>query len=160
MSNFCCPHCGNPQLQVFNETNTQTTGKGYSSGKGCLGYLLLGPLGLLCGSCGSGQKTTTTNTTYWICPKCGNRFRAPDDIRKEISTNNHKFVAIMICAILIVICGLVFFISPYDTMNGFGVFVELIAALVFIMCIVIKSQNKKLEKEVYDIEQEMQHFNR
>lgn len=36
---ICCPQCGNSELQVTNEINTETKGKNYSSGKGCLGYL-------------------------------------------------------------------------------------------------------------------------
>lgn len=158
MNNYCCPQCGNSELQIINETNVQTSGKNYSGSKGCLGYLLLGPLGLLCGSCGSKQKTTTTNTTYWICPKCGNKFRAPDDIRKEISDNNKKFIAVLVCVIIIALCGSVFFIAPYKAINNLGIFSELIALLFAIVCFVIKAQNKKREKEAYEIEQAMLKF--
>lgn len=158
MNNYCCPQCGNSELQIINETNVQTSGKNYSGSKGCLGYLLLGPLGLLCGSCGSKQKTTTTNTTYWICPKCGNKFRAPDDIRKEISDNNKKFIAVLVCVIIIALCGSVFFFAPYKAIKNLGIFSELIALVFSIVCFVIKIQNKKREKEAYEIEQAMLKF--
>ena len=49
-----CPRCGNENCSVINETTT--TGKDFSAGKGCLGALLLGPLGVLCGACGKGKQ--------------------------------------------------------------------------------------------------------
>lgn len=82
-SYFCCPHCGNKDVQATTETNTTTTGSNFSAGKGCLGYLLFGPLGILCGSCGNNQQTVTTNTTHWHCSNCGKKFRNPDEIIKE-----------------------------------------------------------------------------
>lgn len=66
----CCPKCGGNHLQVVNESNT--SGGGFSASNGCCGYILLGPLGLLCGTCGS--KTKTTNKTFFVCMDCGNKF--------------------------------------------------------------------------------------
>lgn len=61
-----CPKCGSENVQYA----TKTSGGGISAGDSCLGYLLLGPLGLLCGACGSG----TTTEEFWVCRDCGNRF--------------------------------------------------------------------------------------
>ena len=80
---FCCPQCGNRDLQAVSESITSTTGSNYSASQGCCGLLLLGPLGLLCGLCGKGQQTTSKCQTYWYCNKCGKRFESPDDIRKK-----------------------------------------------------------------------------
>lgn len=66
-----CPKCGCNDCQPINES--YTTGRGYGAGKGCCGYLLLGPIGLLCGACGSGSRTT--NQLYWVCKKCGYKFK-------------------------------------------------------------------------------------
>ncbi len=66
----CCPKCGGKNLQAVSESNT--TGGGYGAGKGCCGYILLGPLGLLCGACGSKAKTTTK--TFFVCMDCGHKF--------------------------------------------------------------------------------------
>lgn len=158
MKHLCCPQCGNKELQVVNETNVQTTGKNYSTGKGCLGYMLMGPLGLLCGSCGSKQKTTTTNTTYWTCPKCGNKFRSPEDIRKEISDNNIKFIVVLVCVIIIALCGCIFFFAPYKSINNFGLFIELFALVFAAVCVALKVKNNQLKKEVSFIEERIQHF--
>lgn len=65
-----CPVCGGKHLQAVSETNT--TGGGYNAGNGCCGYILLGPLGILCGACGS--QTKTTNRTFFICMDCGHKF--------------------------------------------------------------------------------------
>lgn len=63
-----CPNCGSNNIQVINEVET----KGFGAGKGCLGYLLLGPLGLLCGLCGMGK---TKNNIVRVCTDCGAKFR-------------------------------------------------------------------------------------
>ena len=61
-----CPKCGNENCQITTETS--------SSGKGCCGALLLGPIGILCGACGKGK--TIQSTSYWVCPNCGKKFKA------------------------------------------------------------------------------------
>lgn len=66
-----CPKCGCQNCQVVSETTT--TGKDFSAGKGCCGALLLGPIGVLCGACGKGKQVNSTN--YWVCPDCGNKFK-------------------------------------------------------------------------------------
>ena len=65
-----CPRCGSANIQF----GTNTHSGGFSAGKGCCGYFLLGPLGLLCGACGSKTKTDE----FWVCQKCGNRFTAKE----------------------------------------------------------------------------------
>ena len=66
------PKCGNTNLQAT--TETRSSGKDFSASKGCCGWLLLGPIGILCGLCGEGKKINST--TYWLCPNCGNKFKA------------------------------------------------------------------------------------
>ncbi len=67
-----CPKCGNPHLQAITESEYRT--KGYGAGKGCLGYLIFGPIGLICGLCGMGKEKGRT-TSYWACNQCGHRFK-------------------------------------------------------------------------------------
>ena len=76
-----CPKCGSENVQYA----TKTSGGGFSAGDSCLGYLLLGPLGLLCGACGSG----TTTEEFWVCRDCGNRFSVREgkrQVRREKNT--------------------------------------------------------------------------
>lgn len=80
-----CPECGSEDLQIVRDTDVKTTGKNYSGGQGCLGFLMFGPLGLLCGNCGQGQKTQVLQKTYWVCSKCGHKFRDPEEWRKEVT---------------------------------------------------------------------------
>lgn len=61
-----CPNCGSEDIQY----SSKSSGGGYSAGNGCCGYMFLGPLGLLCGACGSGTKTEE----FWICKQCGHKF--------------------------------------------------------------------------------------
>lgn len=67
-----CPNCGSNNCGIINETNT--SGKDYSAGKGCLGYLMFGGPGLLCGLCGEGRQTHSTN--FWLCYNCGRKWKA------------------------------------------------------------------------------------
>lgn len=95
ITQLCCPDCGSRDFQVVMKNNTTTTvntkTKGYSASKGCLGYLFLGgPLGLLCGACGSGKSKTTATTTVtneksFVCKNCGCEFRSPKDLEGEIA---------------------------------------------------------------------------
>jgi len=55
-----CPKCGC--------TSIQGAKVGYGGGKGCLGWILFGPLGLLCGACGK-------NTMFSHCLKCGHKWK-------------------------------------------------------------------------------------
>lgn len=66
-----CPKCGSEHVQFV--TSTETTG--ISGLDSCCGFLLMGPIGLLCGLCGSGYSTTSE---YWVCHECGAKFQARD----------------------------------------------------------------------------------
>lgn len=67
-----CPRCGSQDIYPVSEVSTK--GKDFNASDACCGYLLCGPLGLLCGATGKGKQTTTT--TYWMCKGCGNKFKA------------------------------------------------------------------------------------
>lgn len=74
-----CPNCGRQNILYTPVTTTNTTGKnkGFGSISACLGFILFGWIGVLCGLCGmgKGKTTTTTNTTVIrICQNCGYRF--------------------------------------------------------------------------------------
>lgn len=161
--NLCCPQCGNHDLQAINETSTQTTGGGYSAGKGCLGYLIFGPLGLLCGGCGSGAKTTTTNTTYWVCSKCGKKFKSPQDLRKEVENNRNGIPAMVICGIIItlfaffIVFGVVFKGEhPESGETFFGIILSLIPAITsIIVASSISNSLDEKENEIYELEEKM-----
>lgn len=67
-----CPKCGSSNLHPITEVTSET--KGFSAGKGCLGWLCIGPFGWLCGLCGMG-KGKTRSSSYWVCKNCGNKFK-------------------------------------------------------------------------------------
>lgn len=66
-----CPKCGGENCQII--TETQTKGKDFSAGKGCCGWVIFGPMGILCGMCGEGKKIS--NKSFWVCHQCGNKFK-------------------------------------------------------------------------------------
>ena len=153
---FCCPQCGNEELQVTTETSTQTTGKNYSAGQGCLGYLLFGPLGLLCGACGEGKQTTTTNTTYWVCPKCGKKFRNPDELRNELESKKKTPTIMLIAG---VIFAIIMFIALSGADAGVAFMLALFSFAIFGLFAGVSYLGlKKAEEEIDELEAEMRRF--
>ena len=65
-----CPNCGSENCQYV--ATTETHGKSFSVSNACCGSILLGPIGVLCGACGTGVQSKTHE--YWICNTCGRRF--------------------------------------------------------------------------------------
>jgi len=63
-----CPKCGSERTHYV--TNTRSTGPSITNG--CCGWIILGPVGLLCSFCGMGSETEE----YWICDECGKKFHA------------------------------------------------------------------------------------
>ena len=154
-----CPNCHCTDFTVVSETITSntSTGGGYSGGKGCVGFLLFGPLGLLCGSCGNKQKITTTNTTknFFLCSNCGNKFRVPDELKTEIeqtdkSVNMFKIIAIAsaICTVLLAMIDMSITRGELGWAVAIGVFDVVIFFVLFIMN---RNRHDTLEREYSEL---------
>ena len=167
---FCCPKCGSKHLQAVTttDTNVQTKGGGYSGGKGCLGYLMFGWLGLLCGACGSKQKTTvqTTTKTTWTCTDCGNRFMHPDDMRAgiegaksglKVTKGFAVFFGISILLDLILLASTDEVVFSY-LMGGFLVFNAITLLILCICYYASKNAPTIMEQELLDMEAAMERF--
>ncbi len=61
-----CPKCGSENTEILSSTET----KGFGAGKGILGLICFGPIGLICGLCGMG-KSKTEHIIY--CNNCGKK---------------------------------------------------------------------------------------
>ena len=72
---MCCPQCGNKNLKATTEIGSIATVGGYDKGI-------------------YGGMSAVTNVNFWICPKCGKKFRHLDGLRKEIESDR-KFSDIM-----------------------------------------------------------------
>lgn len=109
-SGIRCPKCGTEDgnCRAINKTNTTTTGSNYNAGGGCCGLVFLGPFGLLCGLCGSGQKTTTQNQTWWVCQKCGYEFPSKGAVEDEYKSKLSA-ISIFIGLISMVMWNFIFF---------------------------------------------------
>lgn len=70
--NGTCPKCGSQNIQLVSDSSSKS--KGFGAGKGCLGAICVGPIGVLCGMCGMGKTKTKTNT-YRMCVSCGAKFK-------------------------------------------------------------------------------------
>lgn len=67
-----CPSCGGDSCHIIEESETKQ--KGFDLCSGLCGYVILGPIGILCGMCGMGEGHTSKRA-YWICTQCGRKFR-------------------------------------------------------------------------------------
>lgn len=74
-----CPNCGSENVNLISNTTT----RGFKGSDACCGYILMGPLGILCGSLGSGKKSTNE---FWVCNNCGSKFQ--DKEIKKYNQNN------------------------------------------------------------------------
>lgn len=63
---YICPRCHSENVRVI----VERTNKPYDFCGGIFGYICAGPLGLLCGFCGSEDSEHTT----LICNQCGAHF--------------------------------------------------------------------------------------
>ena len=82
-----CAKCGSENIQFA----TRTSGSPFSASDSCCGFLLLGPLGILCGLCGSDVSTEE----FWVCRDCGKKFteadvKAKDKEEREAAKNYQK----------------------------------------------------------------------
>ena len=85
-----CNKCGSSNVTPFNSANTKS---GFSFLESCCGFILLGPLGVLCGM---NSKVKTVNQTHWMCQVCGNQFRDPTEFLMEKRSNMMKGAITMI----------------------------------------------------------------
>lgn len=101
----CCPQCGSRKLQVVttNKFQSKFVAKGYGAGKGCCGYMLFGPIGLLCGACGTKAKNevNVSSSNIWVCLDCGEKFRDIEDIDKDIKKYKSNRIVIPILVSII-----------------------------------------------------------
>lgn len=71
---ICCPRCGGKDLNIIGDRDiggSVVSGMGVSAFAGT-------KAGVIAGASGLQQKT------YWICKKCGRKFRNPDELMAEV----------------------------------------------------------------------------
>lgn len=163
MGSLRCPECGSKNYQLVNNTQTQTTGSNFSVCRSCLGYFLLGPLGLLCGACGSGQKTTTTVTTEYICNNCGTRFKNPQDLKRRIDNYDTEVMTKLIVSnvfISLFSLILIFAISDETEFNIFMIFTLIFGLIIadYLGVKINKDHKTKLENQLNDLQAKMNRF--
>lgn len=90
-----CPRCKSRKIQALAVSDIHG---GYRVGRGCLGWLLLGPLGLLCGAFGKKSRISITNNTSFVCMECGFRFMHIEDM---IAEKERKMKCYLIIGIII-----------------------------------------------------------
>ena len=62
-----CPNCESENCHFVSQVHSSNG----SFLDGCCGFILLGPIGILCGLCGGGESTKE----FWVCDQCGFKFQ-------------------------------------------------------------------------------------
>jgi hypothetical protein len=75
-----CPKCGGENCHFVSHTKT-TSG---SFCDGCCGFLIFGPIGILCGLCDSSSSTKE----YWVCDSCGTKFQKGGVVKRNENVQN------------------------------------------------------------------------
>jgi len=97
---ICCPRCGEKDLNIIGDRDI---GGAVASGMG-VSVFAGTKAGVLAGASGLQQKI------YWICKKCGRKFRNPDELTAEIFGSRlphslhpfHNFVQLLFSALNLV----------------------------------------------------------
>lgn len=92
-----CPCCKSTKIQAVSHTEVKG---GYRAGRGCLGWLLFGPIGVLCGAFGKKSRITSTSTVRFVCMECGKEFENVDFLIEECERKMKLDVTIAIIVIL------------------------------------------------------------
>lgn len=133
-------------------TSAKSSGGGYSGSKGCLGWLLFGPIGLLCGTIGQKQRisVSTENRLYWVCSQCGYKFRNVDDWRTELDEKIRRQKVNYICIVIFAVLTL-FFLIAGDGLEILG-FILLIATIINgALALILKFEIDKEETEYEEL---------
>lgn len=77
-----CPNCESENCNFISQTHTSSG----SFADGCCGFILFGPIGILCGLCG---KDTTTKE-FWVCNDCGCKFQ--QGLEKKTAQNTNQSI--------------------------------------------------------------------
>lgn len=66
-----CPKCGSTEVDIITERTR--IDNGFDICNGLLGYICLGPIGILCGACGGKEKIHEEK--FCKCKFCGLKFK-------------------------------------------------------------------------------------
>lgn len=138
-----CPRCKSDRIISKNQTSTTTKTSGYKGGLGCLGWLLLGPLGLLCGLCGMGSKTTIKNSNCFVCQECGKEFLSVNDKIHELKIG--EIQSFVIGVILIIISFLCFNSDVF-----LGIIILVIGVLFVVGGVFVVKERHEVELKGYE----------
>lgn len=145
-----CPKCRSKDVLPLSETETEVSGGGYGVGSGCCGWILLGPIGLLCGLCGRETKVNSKTRHFWICKSCEHKFRNAEDERAEekaLATSGFAIsVIILIAGIIFAFNGTRFLWMPAWIYIAVGVLGTLLFSVGILMLSVIDMDEENVDK--------------
>ena len=140
---ICCPRCGEKDLNIIGDRDI---GGAVASGMG-VSVFAGTKAGVLAGASGLQQKT------YWICKKCGRKFRNPDELTAEIEAYQKRAKGFKIVGILMLVAAAGMLI------NGIGIMALffLILDAPFILCMRVSAyQVQSRKQELNEIMEGMQ----
>ena len=144
---ICCPRCGGKDLNIIGDRDiggSVVSGMGVSAFAGT-------EAGVIAGASGLQQKT------YWICKKCGRKFRNPDELMAEVEAYQKRAKGFKIVGIIMSVLLLV--AAAGMLINGIGIMALffLILDAPFILCMRVSAyQVQSRKQELNEIMEGMQ----
>jgi hypothetical protein len=140
-----CNNCGGSNLQSEHLLRIKDTNSASSS---CLGYLLLGPIGLLLGVGRIKSKTEM----YWVCQNCGNKWR---DRKEYIKEATKSIIVASVISFLVLAGGIYLTIDMSKLGSGSELFlyIAIIVVLFFaVRALLLYKKTTKLKSEMIKFE--------
>ena len=138
---LCCPHCGNKELSPLSERDLGGALAGGIAGAALSGSLLGGA---------ATAATYMDAQTFWLCKKCGHKFRNPSELLKEYNVFKKRAIGLSIACGIFGVLSLVLTIGMFSMDLGvIGVF-ALIATVIFILVPLLTFGRANKRKKAYD----------
>lgn len=152
---FCCPECGNKHLQAVEKTGMHR--KKYSAKQVWLRFLLFGTYEDKIGKGAVGS-------IDWRCLNCGHKFEDPNCIRKKIDSCQVPVPGIIL-ALSGILTAVLFYMIFLTLDKSIGsllalIFVAIGTAFGLVVEIWRRFYGKKMEKQLFEIQNGMEKFNK
>ena len=143
-----CPCCGSTDLAMA--TDRDIAG---AVANGAVAFAVGGALGGI-----SSAASNLKQQTFWVCKKCGNRFRNPKELKAEADMYQKRFKALMIFGGIVAVICLIASIAIFSTTAVVGVLFLLFAAFFSLTPLILRKKANDRYRELKEIEDGMRQF--
>lgn len=145
---LCCPCCGSKELAM-------TTDRDIS------GAVANGAVAFAFGGAFSGIASAASNLqqqTFWVCKKCGKKFRNPLELKNEADIYQKRFKILMTVDGILGVLSLILAIVMFSKVGAIGILFLFFGVLLLLLPLVLRGKASRRYKELKEIEDGMSRF--